>query len=52
MLLTVLAFELGAAPWLQPMGASGFWYAQTASLVVAAVALYWDLLRVSKRQAR
>ena len=39
----------GSASWLQPMGAAGFWYAQTVALVVAAGALYWDLARVSRQ---
>ena len=50
----VLAYAVwpgGSVSWLQPMGATGFWYAQTAALVVAAVALYWDLERVSRRPA-
>ena len=38
--------------WLSPLGAKGFWYAQTASLVVAALALYWEFGRVSRRFVR
>ena len=38
-----------AVRWLSPLGAAGFWYAQTASLVVAALALYWEFDRVSRR---
>jgi MATE family multidrug resistance protein len=49
----LLAFAIwpGGAPvsWLQPLGATGFWYAQTAALVVAGAALFWDLRRVSLR---
>jgi MATE family multidrug resistance protein len=42
----------GEIRWLQPLGAAGFWYAQTASLVVAGSALYWEFGRVSRRFAR
>lgn len=49
----VLAFaqwpDGSPVPWLSPLGAAGFWYAQTASLVVAASALYWEFDRVSRR---
>lgn len=52
----VLAFAQwpggGEIRWLQPLGAAGFWYAQTASLVVAGAALYWEFGRVSRRFAR
>jgi MATE family multidrug resistance protein len=52
----VLAFAQwpggGAIRWLEPLGAAGFWYAQTASLVVAGSALYWEFGRVSRRFIR
>ena len=45
----VLAF--GTWPALSPTahGALGFWWAQTASLVVAAIALHWEFRRISRR---
>jgi MATE family multidrug resistance protein len=52
----VMAFATwpGGSPvaWLAPGGASGFWQAQTASVVVAAIAMQWEFNRVSRRVAR
>jgi multidrug resistance protein, MATE family len=52
----VLAFAPWPAPWplwlpVRPLGATGFWWAQTASLAVAAVALHWEFARISRSRA-
>ena len=49
-------YVLAFAPWpeLWPpaaLGATGFWWAQTTSLVVAAAALHWEFARISRSRA-
>ena len=51
-----LGYVLAFAPWpawwpATPLGAVGFWWAQTASLAVAAVALHWEFARISRSRA-
>ena len=47
-----LGYTLAFAPWpwlsQTPHGAVGFWWAQTLSLVVAAIALHWEFSRISR----
>ena len=43
-----LAFAPWPSLWSTPRGAVGFWIAQTLSLVVAAIALHWELARISR----
>jgi MATE family multidrug resistance protein len=48
----VLAFAPWPAWWpATPLGATGFWWAQVASLAVAAAALHWEFARISRSRA-
>lgn len=44
----VLAFAKLPSIWPIAYGAQGFWWAQTLSLVVVAVALHWEFRRISR----
>lgn len=55
-----LGYVLAFAPWpvwrplwlpMRPLGATGFWWAQAASLAVAAAALHWEFARISRSRA-
>ena len=50
-----LGYALAFAPWPWlshiPHGAVGFWWAQTLSLVVAAIALHWEFARINRVSA-
>ena len=43
-----LAFGTLPSIWPTAYGAKGFWWAQTLSLVVVAVALHWEFRRISR----
>ena len=48
-----VGYMFAFAPWPAlwpnfPLGAIGFWWAQTASLAVAGAALFWDFRRISR----
>ena len=48
----VLAFAPFPAISTTAHGAKGFWWGQTLSLVVAAIALHWEFIRFSRRSDR
>ena len=51
-----VGYVLAFAPWTgwwpaTALGAPGFWWAQAASLAVAAAALHWEFARISRSRA-
>ena len=44
----VLAFAIWPSIWPTAYGAKGFWWAQTLSLGVVAIALHWEFRRISR----